>query len=52
MNLQQYIEKKYNNSQTKLADHLGLHRQQVSRWTQQDSVVVNDVLYIKKRDLK
>ena len=45
--LRMYIEEHFDNSPTKLAEHLGLKQQQISRWLTMEAYWIHDDIYIR-----
>ena len=51
--IQEYVDKYHEGSQSKLADYLGLDRQEVNRWKMRgDLVDENHDSYSKRRNLR
>ena len=49
MKLKEYIKLKHAGNQSALARHVGVSRQEISRWVKRGDIVVDDVLYSKRR---
>lgn len=45
--LRMYIEENFDNSPTRLAEHLGLKQQQISRWLTMEAYWIHDDIYIR-----
>ncbi|MDP2561192.1 hypothetical protein [Psychrobium sp. 1_MG-2023] len=51
VSLEEFIFDKYNDSQTEFAIAQGLKRQQVTKWLNESCVVIEDLLYCKRKEL-
>lgn len=51
VSLSQYINDKFNGSQTAFAAHNGVLKQQVTKWLNAEMIVVDGVLYSERRKL-
>ena len=52
MKLIEYIEKHYGGNQSAFADAVGVKPPQVTQWIKKGFIVVDDVLYSPRRELK
>ena len=50
--LREYINREYGGSQVRFAKSLNVKRQQITPWLKKGFIVINHVLYSKRRILK
>ncbi|QKJ88035.1 hypothetical protein PMPD1_3102 [Paramixta manurensis] len=51
MLLHNYINDTFGGNQSEFARHMGVNRQQVTRWINESWIVINDVMYSPRREI-